>query len=68
MLAQRELPQHYASLLDPARQAQTLHVSCNPHYANELTPSLEPSPAGQIGKLALTKREGVESVGAATNS
>lgn len=38
-LAQGELPQHLASLLDLARQAQTLRVSCNPHYANELTPS-----------------------------
>lgn len=36
LLAQWELPLHYVSLLDPARQAQTLHVSCNPHYANEL--------------------------------
>lgn len=30
-------------LLDPQRQTQTLHVSCNPHYANELTPSWESS-------------------------
>lgn len=36
LLAQWALPLHYVSLLDPARQAQTLHVSCNPHYANEL--------------------------------